>query len=73
MGILDDLKPKQNQQEILTRWIDSQPDAQEWWTAIKDAQYTTASIARLLRSRGCEIGNHKQMSNLVHRIREKLS
>jgi hypothetical protein len=66
MGLRDEIQPKLNKVADLAKWLDDQPNGEEWYDLIYDQQYSSQAIASLLAKHGfkCDF-------NVVHRFRAK--
>ena len=68
MGILDELKPKNNRLEELKEWLAARPKKEqtEWAEAFTNLErYSNGAIAKLLNSKGFPADD-----NLVYRYRK---
>ena len=66
MALRDEIQPKINKLADLAKWLDNQPNGEEWYELIYDQQYSNQAIASLLQKHGFECD-----FNVVHRFRQK--
>jgi hypothetical protein len=66
MALRDEIQPKINKLAELAKWLDDQPNGEEWYELIYDEQYSNQAVAALLKKHGfvCDF-------NVVHRFRAK--
>jgi hypothetical protein len=66
MALRDEIQPKLNKVAGLEKWLDDQPNGEEWYQIIYDLQYSHLAVAKLLTKHGFACDH-----NVIARFRQK--